>query len=383
MLSDPEVLPLITATSEAYGEAMKKGIGSKPMPSAMRSLLEQNIFIFSGFKTHAEPSAVSALLLDENGKKKPFERFAQDVKAIDENYNRNYLRAEYNFATQSARSAAQWAQYQADGDQFYLQYRTAADERVRESHSILHGTTLPVDDPFWQKFFPPNGWNCRCTVVQVRKSKYPLSDSQKAIEQGEKATTAINKHGQNKLAIFRFNPGQEQKIFPPRHPYLPKPSQLGCKDCTNNMLDFDKSRPMCQACRAIHGCLDQKNNYRQARKDVLDWGRLNIIGKFEVNDKAFDGLTAKFCKESFTHNLSGGALFDVKVDILNNIESYIESGGKIYRAEPEHDPDKIERIYKQKVIYNGSIKEFKDREVTFTYRKTYQGDLFFYDIKIQ
>ena len=186
-----------------------------------------------------------------------------------------------------------------------------------------------------------------------------------------------------KLAIFRFNPGQEQKIFPPRHPYLPKPSQLGCKDCTNNMLDFDKSRPMCQACRAIHGCLDQKNNYRQARKDVLDWGRLNIIGKFEVNDKAFDGLTAKFCKESFTHNLSGGDLFNVKVDILNNIESYIESGGEIYRVEPEHDLDKIERIYKQKVRYNGPVKEFKGREVTFTYRKIHQGDIFFYNIKIE
>ncbi len=40
MLAHPEVLPLITATAEAYGEAMKKGIGSKPMPSTMRSLLE-------------------------------------------------------------------------------------------------------------------------------------------------------------------------------------------------------------------------------------------------------------------------------------------------------------------------------------------------------
>lgn len=140
---------------------------------------------------------------------------------------------------------------------------------------------------------------------------------------------------------------------------------------------------MCQACRAIHGCLDQKNNYRQARKDVLDWGRLNIIGKFEVKDKAFDGLIAKFCKESFTHNLSGGALFDVKVDILNNIESYIESGGKIYRAEPEHDLDKIERIYKQKARYNGPVKEFQGREITFTYRKETRGDLYFYDIKLE
>ena len=235
MLADPEVLPLITSTAQAFSQAVGQGIGKRPMPSAMRSMLEQNVFIFSGFKTHAELSAVSALLLDESGKKKPFERFARDVQAINENYNLNYLRAEYNFATQSARSAAMWAQYQADADQFYLQYRTAADERVRESHALLHGTTLPVDDPFWQKFFPPNGWNCRCTVVQVRKSKYPLSDSQKAIEQGEKATTAINKKGQNKLAIFRFNPGQDQKIFPPRHPYMKFPKEV--KDAISDVVD--------------------------------------------------------------------------------------------------------------------------------------------------
>lgn len=284
MLADPEVLPLITSTAQAFSQAVGQGIGKRPMPAAMRSMLEQNVFIFSGFKTHAELSAVSALLIDESGKKKPFERFARDVQAINENYNLNYLRAEYNFATQSARSAAMWAQYQADADQFYLQYRTAADERVRESHALLHGTTLPVDDPFWQKFFPPNGWNCRCTVVQVRKSKYPLSDSKHAIELGEKATSAINKHGQNKLAIFRFNPGQDQKIFPPRHPYLPK----GCGNCNKNLLDYKPNNPMCQACLILGQC---------AIKNVTVFEHFDNGGSFAIHNmvrkrdsKDFDNL---------------------------------------------------------------------------------------------
>lgn len=73
----------------------------------------------------------------------------------------------------------------------------------------------------------------------------------------------------------------------------------------------------------------------------------------------------------------------MKVDILNNIESYIESGGKIYRVEPEHDPDKIERVYKQKVRYNGPVKDFVGREITFTYRKEIRGELYFYDIKLE
>jgi hypothetical protein len=46
-------------------------------------------------------------------------------------------------------------------------YETAADERVRPSHMAMQGVTLPADDPFWKKNYPPNGWNCRCTAIAV------------------------------------------------------------------------------------------------------------------------------------------------------------------------------------------------------------------------
>ncbi|MCH4828902.1 hypothetical protein EJB19_004110 [Flavobacterium columnare] len=29
---------------------------------------------------------------------------------------------------------------------------------------------LPKDDPFWQKYYTPNGWRCRCHVVEVLAS---------------------------------------------------------------------------------------------------------------------------------------------------------------------------------------------------------------------
>lgn len=46
-------------------------------------------------------------------------------------------------------------------------YSTVGDDRVRDEHAILEGTTLPKDDPFWQRFYPPNGWNCRCSAIPI------------------------------------------------------------------------------------------------------------------------------------------------------------------------------------------------------------------------
>ncbi len=41
------------------------------------------------------------------------------------------------------------------------------DARTRPQHLAWHGTVLPVDHPWWQTHYPPNGWRCRCIVQQL------------------------------------------------------------------------------------------------------------------------------------------------------------------------------------------------------------------------
>ena len=110
------------------------------------------------------------------------------MKAIDSTYNRNYLQAEYNFATASTQMAVKWKEWEQTADRYDLQYRTAGDDRVREEHRELDGITLPMTDPFWNEYYPPNGCNCRCNAVRVRKGKYPTSDSDEAIQKGKNCT---------------------------------------------------------------------------------------------------------------------------------------------------------------------------------------------------
>lgn len=46
----------------------------------------------------------------------------------------------------------------------YWMYVTAADNRVRDEHALLHGAVYRYDDPFWKVWYPPNGYKCRCHV---------------------------------------------------------------------------------------------------------------------------------------------------------------------------------------------------------------------------
>ncbi len=48
----------------------------------------------------------------------------------------------------------------------WLRYVAVQDARTRPDHLAWHGTILPVDHPFWQTHYPPNGWKCRCIVQQ-------------------------------------------------------------------------------------------------------------------------------------------------------------------------------------------------------------------------
>lgn len=209
MMNDAPVRGLTAETFRVLSSAIPQDV-----PVELRTYLQENTFIFSGFKTYHELKEASALLQDDKGGFKSFEVFKRDITGIDNNYNKNYLNAEYKFAVQSSQMAVKWHEFEKDGDRYLLQYRTASDDKVRPEHAVLNGTTLPIDDPFWNSYLPPLDWGCRCTTVQVSRNKYPVSNSQEACAAGERATSLP------KQKIFRFNPGKDKVVFPPKHPYF-------------------------------------------------------------------------------------------------------------------------------------------------------------------
>lgn len=70
----------------------------------------------------------------------------------------------------TAYAAGKWEQIQAvKDDRPYLRYVAVLDDRTRPEHAAWSDTVLPVDDPWWDTHFPPNGWNCRCTVQSLNE----------------------------------------------------------------------------------------------------------------------------------------------------------------------------------------------------------------------
>ena len=231
------------------------------MSDKMRERLTRSNYIFSGMKTFHELNEAFPSMLDENGNKKTFERFLNDVQKINDTYNANYLHAEYNFVQASATMAAKWEQFSEDGDRYNLQYRTAKDDKVRPEHAALDGVTLPMSDTFWETYYPPNGWNCRCTVVQVRKQKYPATEHSEAMSRGEEAMNG------ERYNIFRFNSGKQGKTMPDYNPYTIR----RCNDCDVakgggvKLGAFIPDYQLCRGCVKIRECYEnrEKANSKQ------------------------------------------------------------------------------------------------------------------------
>ncbi|MFR9545338.1 MAG: phage minor head protein [Rikenellaceae bacterium] len=244
MLTEDPVRSLIDATSTHLYKGIDRGLEQSAPSELLVSKLKESARVFSGFKTLHEMNEAAALLLDEKGYIKPFERFSKDVQTINSKYNKSYLRTEYEFTVASSQMAAKWEEQQDDGGgRYLLQYRTMGDKKVRADHVKLDGVTLAPSDPFWESYYPPNGWGCRCTVVKVRATKYPATDSEDAMTAGAEATKG--KYSD----MFRFNPGKHKTVYPAHNSY----TISKCSTCSKSKLELAKipSNELCAACPIV------------------------------------------------------------------------------------------------------------------------------------
>lgn len=274
LLTDSDVRKFIERQKLIFDNAVDTALKEVPLDDISVQRLKESNYVFSGIKTFHELNETFPSLLDEEGNRKPFNQFLNDVQKVYDAYNVQYLRTEYNFAQASALMAARWKKFEQDGDRYNLQYRTMYDKRVRRTHRMLHNITLPIESPFWDKYFPPNGWNCRCTVVQVRKDKYPVSNEQEAMNLGSQATAGKYQE------MFMFNPGKRMTTFPAYNGYtLRKCNRCEVRPDKMKLAADIPDNEVCRVCRLLQEMRAGKERLQEQRKAVRQWAKENLVGK--------------------------------------------------------------------------------------------------------
>jgi len=274
---------LAGAAQKGYGE---KWIKFDPYHSPTVKLLQKNLFFFSVGKSMAELQELNALLVDENGKMRDWPSFRDAVLKLNKRYNKAYLQAEWQTARASAQQARIWNEAMEVKDLYpNLEYVTARDDRVRDSHAKLDGIIRPIDDKFWDTHYPPNGWRCRCSVRSSDAEPTP-----------ENKIPHVDVHPH-----FRHNVGKIGQIFNEKqHPYFKyiecnKGLHASFEDCRKR---FEKIAD------------NELANY--TKKLVKRWARKNLVGKtitakdkpsFVLSNRDVNTILSKPHKDRWLRNM--------------------------------------------------------------------------------
>lgn len=203
LLSLPVYLVEITSSNLMDAASSGFGITKGRMEKELFEAFRKNIFYFSAHKTKHEIYQLNKLLNLPKGK------FVEQALKVDKQFNRDWLMTEYNTSRRLARSGREWLTIEEEKEHFpYLEYEAVMDENTREDHRKLDGVVKEVSDPFWNIYFPPLDWNCRCRV----KKRATAEVTQKV--DPPKVHSA-----------FQHNVAKSKELWSKRHPYFRKLSK--------------------------------------------------------------------------------------------------------------------------------------------------------------
>lgn len=215
--------------------------------------LKHSAVVFSLHRSANQCALLTETMIDADGNLKSFEQWKKDTQAINNHYNKAWLRTEYDTAVLRAQTASDWKMFERDADVLpNLRWMQTTSVNPRDEHRVFwsQGLTLPINDPFWNHHRPGDQWNCKCWLEQTdaeatKKEYMPPSSEMPEPKAGLKG-----------------NPAETEEIFSQDHPHFP----TRCDSCLLNTdgevhgtKSTKKAKGNCNNCTMANACARRLN----------------------------------------------------------------------------------------------------------------------------
>ena len=230
---------IMAMESEHIIKGLMKGWGKRRIEADFNApdhlalqMMEFNLFEFSASKTEARLASLSQLLVDkETLNIRSFSDFKREAEEITSQFDKNWLRTEYNLSVAVGQNSAAYMRFISEKDTVtsLVRYQTAGDSKVRNEHQILDGKVFSLNDTEARDLWPPNGYGCRCEMVQH------LGGKNTAISNGSEAKKLLGDKFAN--SQFNINRGDLKQVFTKKQFY----SKLKGLDEKLNNMKFDST----------------------------------------------------------------------------------------------------------------------------------------------
>lgn len=134
--------------------------------------VKERAFYVAGLAKLDQVNLIYNALLEALRNGHSVETFKKNIAGLvkDKGWDSRRIETIFHTNMQTAYQAGRWKAIERNKKSLpYLQYSSVLDNRTRPSHAVLHGLVFPVDHEFWGSHYPPNGFNCRCTAIQLSR----------------------------------------------------------------------------------------------------------------------------------------------------------------------------------------------------------------------
>lgn len=168
---------------------------------------------FTGFEDNIKP------ILQQKGW---WGRHSQTDKETGEMFGKSLnpyrLKTIYQTNLQTAYMAGRYqSQIENIDHRPFWEYVAILDGRTRPSHKAMDGKVFRFDDPFWDSFYPPNGFNCRCRVRT--RSQEDVGEKNLYVEKSagklETVEKVVSKRSRETATVTGYRDAISKKLFTP------------------------------------------------------------------------------------------------------------------------------------------------------------------------